>query len=101
MFRAGRYARPSVPCFGESFHEAVKTEDSGLCVIESVSDCGKLPDCANFELDKMLKAGLPLEKVSTAILNGSYAKDFANDLLKQSVENPDSVLNNNEVNNEK
>lgn len=96
MFRAGRYARPSVPCFGESFHEAVKTEDSGLCVIESVSDCGKLPDCENFELDKMLKAGLPIEKVSTAILNGSYAEDFAKDLMNDTVNNKTEVNNNEE-----
>lgn len=96
MFRAGRYARPSVPCFGESFHESVKTEDSGLCVIESVSDCGKLPECENFELDKMLKAGLPIEKVSTAILNGSYAEDFAKDLMNDTVNNKTEVNKNEE-----
>ena len=57
---------PSSP-YGEV---EIKTLPNGKCSSRLVLSRKPLPPCENFSLDKILAAGLPLEKVST-IIKGS------------------------------
>lgn len=54
---------PSSP-YGET---EIKTLPNGNCVSRLVLSRAPLPPCENFALDKIIAAGLPLEKVSTII----------------------------------
>ena len=54
---------PSSP-YGEM---EIKTLPNGKCSSRLVLSRKPLPSCENFALDKILAAGLPLEKVSTII----------------------------------
>jgi hypothetical protein len=57
------------PCASPYGEKSVNTLPDGKCVSHLVLKKEPLPPCDNFDLSKIIKAGLPLEKVST-IING-------------------------------
>lgn len=67
---------PSSP-YGEM---EIKTLPNGKCSSRLVLSRKPLPPCENFALDKILAAGLPLEKVSTIIKSsGSIPLELVQD----------------------
>ena len=67
---------PSSP-YGEM---EIKTLPNGKCSSRLVLSREPLPPCENFALDKILAAGLPLEKVSTIIKgSGSIPLELVSD----------------------
>lgn len=60
----------SFPPFSPYAETEIKTLPNGNCVSRLVLSRAPLPPCENFSIDKIIAAGLPLEKVST-IIQGS------------------------------
>lgn len=78
---------PSSP-YGEI---EIKTLPNGKCSSRLVLSRKPLPPCENFALDKILAAGLPLEKVSTIIKGpGSIPLELVHDDSTESSEKSNS-----------
>ena len=78
---------PSSP-YGEM---EIKTLPNGKCASRLILTRKPLPPCENFALDKILAAGLPLEKVSTIIKgSGSIPLELVQDEVVSSSEKSDS-----------
>ena len=54
--------------FSEFYDRVEKTQPDGSVLTEPLSCLGSLPSVSNFDLDKLIKAGVPLEQVNTAII---------------------------------
>lgn len=98
MFKPVPFKIPLESSHGELFEKAYVSDDGFLTHEVDRSCCGNLPPASNFSLDKLTKAGIPLEEISTIIREPSLPNDFFSDDSADSVtENENS---NNEVENE-
>lgn len=91
MFRK-KYPSPFEPCVGSVYLDEVVEDSDGNCFTQLAKQDRPLPDAANFDLGKMLEAGVNLEQVNTKILGANL--DNLPDLPNN------EVPKNEEVNNE-
>lgn len=68
----------------ETFTERVSVNEDGKAVFERVSDFLPLPDVDNFDLDRLLKSGVPLQETRTNILSPNL-HDFVDAFDEQDI----------------
>lgn len=99
MFKPVPFKIPIESSHGELFEKAYVSDDGFMSHEVERNCCGKLPPVQNFSLEKIVKAGLPLEEISTVIREpSSFDGSFLDDSSDSVTENENSNV---EVENEK